>query len=137
MLHYIISFKNKNIRKIWLEVRSFIDMKDLLLTWKTEICSCRSSFRSSFYDWKFMGCYKFLVKIILKIDFLKILHWICCSKNMNFWSFWQEVETEIGQYRRLLSPSFLNWEIIRPYKLLFKINWYIAFLKMLQAVICS
>ena len=67
--------------------------KALSSTWKTVIRSCRSFCSPPFLNWEITGPYKFLLKINGNIDFLKMLHWIICSKNKNIGNFSEEVRS--------------------------------------------
>ena len=115
---------------------------------KTEISSCSSSFGPCFLNWEITGPYKFLLNINWYIGFLKMLHWINCSKNKNIGNIWPDATSFINmKYKNwlqklvfagapLVPVFFFNWEITGPYKFLLKIIWKIAFLKMLHWIIC-
>ena len=108
--------------------------------WKTEIGSWRVSFGLSCLNWQIPGPDKFLLKINWNIDFLKMLHWIICSKNKNIGNIWQEVSSYI--HMKLVhagAPSVLLfsigklWELTSsPWKLieiLILLNSYIDWIK--------
>ena len=85
--------------------------KDLSFKWKTETGSYRSSFSPSFLNWKITGPYKFLLKLIWKIPFLEMLHWIICSRNKNIWNIWQEV----GSFIQMEDKNLFIQQLLRSF----------------------
>ena len=104
MLHWIICTKNKNIRKIWHELSSYIHIKLVHPGAPSVLLFLIGKLQD----------HKVLLKINCTIDFMKMLHWIICSKNKNIRNIWQGVSSFIDMKDRNwlmqeLIPSFLSY----------------------------
>ena len=96
-----------------------------------------SSFCSAFLNWEITGPYKFLLKLIWKTPFLKMLHWIICYKNENIGNIWQEVRYFIqmkDRNRLMKAPSVFLFLIakLQNFTFLLKTNLNIDFIKFLH-----